>query len=272
MALATLAAVLDALPGQVIEFVRATTSSVTPGQYSSLWTGTGVPAPAANPSSGLAGDVPTSATVGALPFVNPASGGTYLARANATTPGGSNANVLFVFDRLWHNSGIDATLLTAQTVNSVALTRPDALGADVSLWWQTYATMGTGTPTVSVVYTNQAGTGSKTATSGALTTAMVSNRTGLFQLASGDTGVRSVQTWQASATFTSGTIGLVMRRLLAVVPVVAANNANGSSQTFDAIACGLAAIPNNACLDVLLLTNTVAAGAPYAGHLMLVQG
>lgn len=249
MAFTTMAQVITALPGQRLRFRKSIT---TPSSgWGSGWAGSGFPAAGADPSSGLSGDVPTIATTGALPLVNAGSGALALARAQASYDQVGATMILLLYDRLWHNSGINATITTSQTINSVALTRPDANGANVEAWWHVYATMGAGTPNVTLTYTDQDGNTGNTTTSGVLATAMATHRTGPFPLAAGDTGVRSIQSWQADATFTSGTIGLILRRRLAEIPIYA--NADAVQ---DALRCVLASIPTNACLELVAYSNT----------------
>src|SRR5579884_480793 len=121
MAFTTLQSVLTALPGQPLEFVKATPGATASGGFTSFWTGGGYPPAGATPSSGLTGDVPTSATPGAWPFVNPVTGSSsYLARIDAEGIGASATGVLFIYDRLWQDSGLSVTSTSAQTVNSIA--------------------------------------------------------------------------------------------------------------------------------------------------------
>jgi hypothetical protein len=266
MAFTTMAQVLTALPGQRLVFSKAIPQSF--GSWASGWSSAGLPAAGANPSSGLAGNVPTSATTGALPLVNAGSGELTLARLFATiaTSVGTRG-MLLLYDRLWHNSGISATSTSAQTINSVALTRPDANGARVEAWWQTYAAMGAGTPSITLTYTDQDGNTGNTGSSGALSTTMAAQRTGPFALAAGDTGVRSAQTWQADATFTSGTIGLVLRRRIAEIPMT--HDADVS--TLDALGCALAKIDANACLEFVVWAGVT--GTPtYQGEAWVIEG
>lgn len=266
MALTTIQGVNDALPGQAFAWQKVNGSTVS-STWLSQWTGTGAPGTGVAPSSGLSGDVPTKATTGAPNFVNPASGNTYLGRlatnANAVSTQGS---LFAVYDRLWHNSGINVTSTSPQTITSTALTRPDANGARVEAWWETYAAMGSGTPTVTLAYTDQDNNAETTGTSGALATTMDLGRCGQFRLAAGDTGVRSIQTWTASATFTSGTIGLVLRRMLTAVGPV-----GPAPASYDALGLGLPRVYDDACLEVLcfcLSANTPVASA----RLFLIQG
>lgn len=267
MAITTMAQVLDALPGQRVAFSKSAAGAASAGGFGSTWLGTGQPAAGVAPSSGLAGDVPTSATTGALQITNAASGALALARFQAGYTASLNGTIM-LYDRLWHNSGISATAVTAQTIGSVALTRPDALGKQVEAWWQVYVVMGAGTPQITLTYTDQDGNTGNSALSGVLATTLAANRTGPFQLAAGDTGVRSIQTYQADATFTSGTLGLVLRRKLLDAPVPF----TGIDTLSDALRTTLVEIPANACLEVLVGFGSLSGTANIFGELSVIEG
>jgi hypothetical protein len=82
--------------------------------------------------------------------------------------------------------------------------------------------MGAGTPGITVKYTNSAGTSNRTGTNARPT--ISGSQTGAFYpiaLEAGDNGVRSVQSIQLDATWTSGTFHLVAYRILATAFSVA---------------------------------------------------
>jgi hypothetical protein len=132
MPFATMQDIIDALPGQNVGFQKAfTTAGGGAGVWWSAWGGT-------TPSSGLAGAVVSDADTGAIPFAN-ANAGNHLHIGRAQVGAGSTttgvvSGVLSLYDRLWQNSGIDRTSTSAQTINSVALNRPDNTGFDVEAW------------------------------------------------------------------------------------------------------------------------------------------
>jgi hypothetical protein len=262
MAITTMDGLVASFPGQLKSLYKTFTPQSL-GFYTSLLTLTGIPGAGVAPSSGLAGDVPSDATAGAIPFTNPGSGNTYLGKFAGA---GNQLGTLSLYDRLWHNSGVSATSTSAQTINSVALTRPDANGEGVEAWFQIYATMGSGTPTLTISYTNQDGTSGRTGTSATVTT-MAVGRTGPFTLESGDTGVRSIQSLTLSATMSSGTIGLVLRRRIASVVVPVA----GSGDVFDIFELGMPQIYNDACLEFVWLAGAAGATLLFS-EVALVQG
>jgi hypothetical protein len=207
-----------------IQFGKAATPTLVAGRPHSLAYLAGNPGAMAAPTPGLAGAALTAYN-GQLPFTNPAGGSNkYLAglRGRATIAG-----TLLLCDRLWHNSGFTITINTAQTVNSVAFPARDIAGTTngdgVLVGVEVSGATGAGTPTLTLGYTNQANASGKTATNTVPTVA--TSAIGAFYpigLAAGDTGVRSIQTFTLSATWTSGTIHLVAYRVLAEVDLPAA--------------------------------------------------
>ena len=93
------------------EFAKALTGTMVAGRPFSLFYQAGIPGAGAAPTPGIGGEVLTTLT-GQIPFTNPVSGNSYLARLQAQA---TIAGTLLLCDRLWQNSGIDATLTTEQT-------------------------------------------------------------------------------------------------------------------------------------------------------------
>lgn len=209
-------------PGR--EFMKSVTPTLVAGRPQSLFYLAGMPGAATAPSPGVAGAALTS-YAGQLIFGNPAAGNAYLARfsGHATIPG-----QLLLCDRLWHNSGLSPTNLSAQTVNSVAWPARDANGSTngdgVLIGVEVSSAMGSGTPTITMNYTNQAGTAGRSAQNILATAA--SAPVGAFfpiGLQSGDSGVMSIQDITLNVTWTSGTYHLVAYRTLARLDLTVAN-------------------------------------------------
>jgi hypothetical protein len=171
---------------------------------------------------------------------------------------------VLIYDRLWHNAV--AVGSGAQAISMSALTRYTT-GAGVEAWWETYNTMGAGTPTVTLSYTDQDGNAETTGSSGALSTTMATGRTGMFTLAAGDTGVRAITGWNASATFSSGTIGAVLRRRIATIPF------GGGTEPIQLgpVSVGLPQIQDDACLEFLMFQNGSGSIIVH-GTIHLIQG
>jgi hypothetical protein len=252
MAITTLDGVLAGmLPPHT--FAKALTGTMVTGRPHSTFYLAGIPGAAVAPTPGLAGAALTT-YAGQIPFANPGAGNTYLANATfAATVGG----VIVIADRLWHNSGFTITSTGAQTINSVAWPARDrdgsTNGAGVYLGVEISSTTGSGTPTITVSYTNSAGTAGKSGTN--INATVASSIAGTFYpigLAAGDVGVRSVQTLTLSATWTSGTMHLVAYRELARI----AMGSSGYPAAIDAITGGLPRMYDNSVPFVFFIPGT----------------
>lgn len=267
MAIASLDNLVAALPGQMRQIYKTGSISQAAGMWLSLWTMAGIPGAAPNPSSVIAGDVPTSASAGAIPFTNPTAPAlTYL---GGVTAQGTAAGLFMLYDRLWQNgaTAISPTTTSAQTVNSIALTRPDALGGNAEAWLQVYSAMGAATPAITISYTDQDGNAANTGTAVAVVTGAGVARCFPFSLASGDTGVRSIQSITIGTSWVSGQVGLVIRRHLATIPAIATN----AGVTYGPLDLGMPQIHDNACLELMWVPNNTA-NANQTFYLSLLQG
>lgn len=250
------------------EIIKAATPTLVVGRPHSLFYLAGVPGAAVAPTPGLAGAALTS-YAGQIPFTNPVSGNSYLARlAGQATIAGQ----LLLCDRLWHNSGYTITSTGAKTVNSAAWPARSADGTangeGVLLGVEISTATGSGTPTHTISYTNQSGTAGKTATNVVATVA--SSAIGAFYpigLAAGDTGVRSVQTHTLSATWTSGTMHLVAYRILARLELTAANTPN----SLDAVTGGMPRLFDNS-VPFLLFIPSATTASNITAHAIWSQG
>lgn len=211
-------------------FQKAASSTLVAGRAWTPFYTAGIPGPAVAPSPGVAGAALTSYS-GQMTF--PASvGGETIHLAKFHGLSSAQAGTLLLCDRLWHNSGLSVTLTTSQAVNSVAFPARDdnesTNGEGVLVALEISAATGAGTPTLTLGYTNQSGTASRTANNiVAVTASGVIGTTYIFGLQAGDTGVRSIQTYQQSATMTSGTHHLVAFRILEQIDLPAGGIPDG---------------------------------------------
>lgn len=250
------------------EIIKAATPTLVAGRPHSLFYLAGSPGAAVAPTPGISGAALTT-YAGQIPFFNPVAGNSYLARlqAMATQPGS-----LVLCDRLWHNSGMSITSTSPQTINSVEWPARSAdgtingegvlIGVEVSTIW------GAGAPVLSIVYTNQAGAGSKTGTG--IITGITLSAVGAFYmigLSAGDTGVRSIQTYTRSASSTTGVECLVAYRILARLELTAANVPNA----IDALTAGFPRLFDNTVPFLLFIPSTTTASV-ITGHLLWTQG
>lgn len=174
------------------------------------------------PSSGVNGAAVSLG--GQFTRANPTGGlSAYLARFGISA---SQIGTAWLIDRMWANSGLVVTSTTAQDITPAALPARDSAGtvngAQVLAAMEWSATGGAGTPTVTLTYTDQDGTAGQSAKLTGVATPPVGTFE-LFTLAAGDNGVRAPTSFIQSATRTSGTMHLVLFRVLAQVGVTAAN-------------------------------------------------
>ena len=139
--------------------------------------------------------------------------------------------VLQLVDVLGYYPITTVTTTTAQTLDNTTAIPRYTDGAGVRAYLVARGTMGAGTPNITINYTNQAGVAGKTnpVTVTAVTTAVAShivhsdptaNHYGCFiPLASGDTGIRSIQSITLSATMTSGSLALVLCKPITSIPI-----------------------------------------------------
>lgn len=210
------------------KLTRLVNKAVTGGSVGEMYStfyNNGNPGPAVAPTPGISGAALTSYS-GQVPFTNPSSGqNSYLARFLGSTTGTSGFGTLILCDRLWHNSGITINSGSAQTINSVTFPARDndgtTNGAGVLVGLEFSSNGGANTPTITISYTNSAGTSGRTATN--LFPSAASPTVGRFfpmKLEGSDKGVRSIQTLTFSGTgWASGTAHLVAYRILQSVRI-----------------------------------------------------
>lgn len=252
-----------------VSFAKAATPTLVAGRPHSLFYLAGMPGAAVAPTPGLAGAALTSYG-GQLRFTNPSSGQhSYLARFQAQA---TIAGTLILCDRLWHNSGLSLTSTTAQTINSVAWPARDALGTSngeqVMIGLEVTTATGSGTPTLTMSYTAQDGTAGRTGTNIVATAA--TSPVGAFYpmgLAAGDRGVRSIQSFTLSATWTSGAASLVAYRELARLELTAAN----VPSAIDALTSGFPRLFDNTVPFLLFVPSTTTASS-ISGQMVITQG
>lgn len=273
MAITTLAGVEAGLCAPNILGKQAVGSANSSSQWLTSFYGAGFPPAATAPTPGLSGAALTSYT-GQIPFTNPASGNTYISRlfrSYQNEAASASQRTLMIVDRLWHNSGLDRTLTTAQTVNSVAWPARDINGSTngegVYLAIEISTTMGTGAPTITVSYTNSAGTSGRTGTS--ILTTRTSTPAGYWYpigLQAGDLGVQSVQSVTFSVSWgAAGVLHLVAYRPVAMINAASAP-ANYSAD--DALTLAMPQLWN----DSVLQTVSVATGnGSHDGGAITVQ-
>lgn len=167
----------------------------------------------------------------------------------------AHASTLFIRDRLVHTDSLLLSTSSVYTLNTAALPRyTNGVGVQAFLCcWATCTGTNSTVTNLTVVYINQAGA-SRTVTfpvnAGTLDVVNVfALRNYLpIPLLAGDTGVRQIVSVQsdAPAWMTAGEVGIVLSKLVAIVPV-----SSSRFKRYGPMELGLPEIADNACLEAV---------------------
>lgn len=251
------------------DFLKVGVTMEAAGVFYSPFYVTGRPGAAAAPSPGLNGAALTT-YAGQIPFTNPAIGNSYLARLEASA---SVAGKLLVCDRLWHNSGYTVTTTTAQNTTHPGIPARDQNGATngdnvmLGIEVSTATTNGAAITNMTASYTDQSGNAGATATIASFPQSATVGTFVPFQLAAGDTGVRSVQSLTLGTSLVTGVVHLVQYRILAAISCPVAN----VGAAVDAITGGFVRLYDNT-VPFLLWLPTATTAVTLSGQIILAQG
>jgi hypothetical protein len=203
MALADFDTYVDALRlNRAVDF-QSSAATAAVGRSMAMWRYM-LPAPAI-PTTSVALDKTSDNAIGPIPGAT--SGKLQILGGRFNTSGTAGAMHVAI-DLLNVSGGLSGTVTTEQTTNlpTAALTRYTG-GDGVRIGIVMYATVGTTATTISVRYTNQAGTANRTSTVTAFGSTGFREVGRLIQipLQAGDTGARSVE--GVTLTATTGTAG-----------------------------------------------------------------
>lgn len=251
MAITTLDGVIAGMqPPQFVS--KSVTGTMVAGRpFTPLYTA-GIPS-AATAYAGDLNGVALTSLAGQIPFSNPVSGNTYLARLQGSC---TQAGTLLLCDRLWHNK-IVVTTTTAQNITSPTWPARDnngeTTGVGVYIALEISGTVGAGAATPVISYTNTTPTSGR---AGAMLVPYVaSSLIGTFYpftLQAGDVGIKSVESVTLSVSMTSGTAGLVAYRVLAAMEVAV----GGMSNAIDALTGGFPRMYDNTVPFLVFIPST----------------
>lgn len=248
---------------------KASIANQTAGGFASLWRATGQPAQAAIPTAAA---VPTSVMLGAMGFANQvAPVKSYIGWLNVNS--GNSGNNVEIHDRLAHMGGLNLTLLTSQATTGLDLATlavpaariGDANYSDVQWWLEVYADGGAtaSNATINVTY-NDATTGNLNvvAVGGTLRAGRIIPLTPLIPTAQQGKYIKGINSIILSAsTGTAGNVGFTATRPRTSVAVNLANK----TEAYDWAQLGLPEVPNDACLQLLMVCITTATGTLRGG-------
>ena len=250
--------------------VGITMAAVASQRAYTHWYATGNPGASLATTIGINGEavIPSLNSVGGrIRRTNPASGNAHLARLAVSA---TSAGTLWLIDRVWQNSGLNVTSTSAQAISAAALPSRcgdgTANGANIMAAIEWSNTAGSGTPTVTLTYTDQDGNTGATGTFTGAFAAPVGTFE-VFNFTAGDTGVRAPTSFIQSATRNSGAMHLVLFRVLAQVEVTAANIGNA----IDALTSGLPQLYDDSVLQLVWFP-TATTATTIMGQYIETQG
>lgn len=260
------------------------TTAHTAGLWYSLFRGGGNPGADTILGTGtnLAFQALTDTTANATGIRHGGDVGGYkvLLNAAAQTAAATTAPcVLMLVDLLGFYPVTSVTTTGAQTLNNTVTLPRYTNGAGVQAFITPSTVMGAGTPNITLGYTNSAGTAGRATpatlpigNTAAAVTSIVYSGTGAGKYgpfvpqAAGDAGIRSVQSINLSATYTSGVLNLVLCKPLITLPITTLG-VTAERDLVNQIA-SMPKIYDGACLAWLMLAGAATpVASPISGHL-----
>lgn len=208
----------------------------------------------------VSGVVPTDATAG-CPVINFSTGTGYLTKIEYAS---TVISRIHVYDMLWKGGAYafnSAVTLSAQPTISGRC--PDyaggaSFGNGNEIWLET-VTAFTGSQTITVTYTNSAGTTGRTTGAIATGVAPTVGRMLMLPLQAGDSGVQKIE----SVTSTVSTVGtfnvLIMRPLTTDLRVRIANEGG----VYDMLSTGMPIVYSDSALRLIIQADSTATGLPH---------
>lgn len=225
---------LVAYNGFAVPFMKSGTAADTAGYWYCTSKDPGFPGAWSPGTPGLNGrvtDGTQTADYGCIPIPNPSVGANYLTEIQMAAS--TNHSHLF-FDVLWVNSGIVVTTTTAQSIATPTLPARDTNGQTngegcmIALLTTTANTNAAAIANSTVTYTNSQGVTGRTATLAAvagsqITISPVIGTITWFNLAAGDTGVKSIEAITLNTSLVAGAVSLMICRDIATIGTTIAN-------------------------------------------------
>lgn len=270
MAISDLHSLVAGIIGPPTVIGKDATTAEAAGIPHTAWYTAGLVGAGAAPGGGLNGATFSGTVAGQIPIPAAVAGKrSYLERALLLHAG--NIGLIRLIDRLWGNVPV-VTTTGAQAITSPAWPSRDAAassnGAGVFLALEcSSATGNAGAITnTTVSYTNSSGTSGRTATLSSYPATALTGTWVPLSLQAGDIGVRSVQSVTLGTSYVSGAIHLVAFRVVAEIPVPAANIP--TSMNF--MDLGLPAVWDSSVLQLVYYPTGTALGA-VAGSFTYAQ-
>lgn len=253
-------------------FAKNLAANGVAGRPTSYWAVSGIPGPGSydNTLNGTILSSESGLVNGQIPFYNAASGKQkYLGRlcAMATTAG-----PILLVDRLWHNGGISVTTTSPQAITTPTWPARDnngtSNGEGILIGLEVESTTGSGTPTLTINYTNSAGVSGRTATN-TFSTASSSGAGAFFMfgLQGLDRGVKSIESLTFSSTWTSGLVHLVAFRIMAIID----GTSNSVGGSVDPLTGGMPLLWDGSVPFVIVIPSSTTGPRAY-GQVIYLEG
>lgn len=248
---------------------KANIANQTAGGFASLWRSTGQPGQGAIPTSAA---IPTSSLLGAMGFANQTDpiksylGWLYVVSSNA----GTNVEI---HDRLAHYGGLVLNSTSQQNLSGMNLAtlglsedrRGDTNYSDVQWWLEVYTDGGAtaSNATINVTYDDDStGNLNVQAVGGTLRAGRLLPLTPLIPTGQQGKFIKGINSVTLSASTTvAGNFGFTATRPRSSVSLDVANK----GQVFDWAQLGASEIPNDACLQLLMICITTSTGTLRGG-------
>lgn len=255
MAITTLDGYIAA-PKQIIPYYKTAAMTTVALRYFTFHDEAGNPGAATlavgNTANGL---VPTDATTG-YPVINAFGGGAtgYITQIQYSNTVAAN---LLLYDRLFNAGAYSFNANVTLTAQPSYLARtPDGAGNGCEIWLE-QVTASTGTQSVAVTYTNQAGTAGRTTGTFSVGAAFTVGSMIKLPLQAGDSGVQKIESVVGTVA-TAGTFNIVVMRPLWMqrIPVANAGEVHGLDKT------GMPVIYADSALALAVQPDSTGSGLP----------
>ena len=263
-----LAAALAA--AQRLYLQKTTTAAKSAGAFQSCWLAAGNPgagsaAPAYTAGSGY---TCSSATNGAIVNYANSAGGGLVNRIGRAQASAAIAGKLILADRLWSCSGMGfaAGTYTVTTPGSLPARITDN-GKGCRLFVENFVASGAATGTLTANYLDSNTGAAQAGVLNPVVSAPVAGQMQSVPLATGSEGLQQLTSVVTSATWTSGTFGMSIVKVIAAIPI----NPGTYSTVMDYAQLALAKIPNDACVQMAWQAMSSAA-ITLVGEAVVIDG
>ncbi len=199
-------------------YSKASVTTVATGFFS-LWTAGGQPGAGTFGGTPLAARAVSSATTGALSFVNPTAPD-ILQMVAFTAVSSVAAGSLYLVDRLLDYPGISCTSTSLQTMDNTVTLPRYTTGEGVMMFAEVTTNLGATPQTLTITYVDQGGAAGVTTLAPVVSSATprIPQVAFFIPLAAGDSGVRSITSVQFGGSMGAGVLNMTLCRPITDLP------------------------------------------------------